>query len=81
MKNYTIQYNEKTYLDLLRIISALAVIVIHLASDRLVFSTPNSFEWQSLNLLNSISRFCVPVFVMISGALFLEKKYHYYKVT
>ena len=49
-----------------------AVIVLHVsAGDRLQLST-ESFEWQVHNIFNACSRWCVPVFVMISGAFFLD---------
>ena len=33
----------------------------------------NSFEWRIMNLFDSISRWSVPIFVMISGSLFLNR--------
>lgn len=56
-------------LDLLRIVAAFAVIMIHTSSPR--FSEFSS-EWEIVNIYDSLSRWCVPVFVMISGALFLD---------
>ena len=63
------------YLDFLRIIATLAVIMIHVASQSLYYTTDvHSFTWQSLNFWASTTRWSVPIFVMISGALFLDPK-------
>jgi len=59
------------YFDVLRAISISAVIVLHLSA--VYFQTDvNSFTWEISSILNSLSRYAVPVFVMISGALFLN---------
>ncbi len=63
--------SRKEYIDLLRIIACFAVIVIHIASENLYDLDFSSKEWMILNFYNGITRFCVPVFFMISGALFL----------
>ena len=63
--------NRIIYLDLLRIISAFAVVMLHVSAQRwgdTFFST----EWMIMNIYDSCVRWCVPVFVMISGALFLD---------
>lgn len=65
--------NRVIYLDLLRIISAFAVVMLHVAAQHWgdsFFST----EWMIRNVYDSCVRWCVPVFVMISGALFLDAK-------
>ena len=65
--------NRVIYLDLLRIISAFAVVMLHVATQHWedsFFST----EWMIRNVYDSCVRWCVPVFVMISGALFLDTK-------
>lgn len=61
------------YFDVLRIISAFAVIMLHVSSDKLYSFRSSTFEWNVFNFYDSISRFGVPVFVMISGSLFLSK--------
>lgn len=61
------------YLDSLRIFATLGVIIIHIASQQPFYA--NSVRtpiWQGLNLWDSLFRFSVPIFVMISGALFLD---------
>ncbi|MDF7639846.1 acyltransferase family protein [Lactobacillus sp. ESL0791] len=63
------------YLDFLRIIATFAIIIIHVSSQRPYYSQPvHSFTWQSLNFWSSIMRWGVPIFVMISGVLFLDPK-------
>ena len=60
------------YLDVLRILACLAVIVMHVAKGRIGNYEIGTDKWLFLNTFDSISRFAVPVFVMISGALFLD---------
>ncbi|MBR0519645.1 acyltransferase family protein [bacterium] len=62
------------YFDILRIIACFAVIVIHICSWYL-YSDINSTNWQVFNFYNSIVKWAVPIFVMISGALFLKANY------
>ncbi|MBQ9985537.1 MAG: acyltransferase family protein [Oscillospiraceae bacterium] len=60
------------YFDWLRIFATVAVVVIHIAGAELFACGINTFEWSIYNILDSFSRFSVPVFLMISGALFLD---------
>ena len=61
--------------DLLRIIACYGVVSIH-ASARLWYYLPmHSADFVITNGINVLSRFCVPMFVMISGALFLAPKH------
>lgn len=62
------------YLDILRIGSVFAVIVLHVSAQNWYHQDVFSVEWLFFNFWNSIVRWCVPVFVMISGALFLDPK-------
>ncbi|WP_056974134.1 acyltransferase [Holzapfeliella floricola] len=63
------------YLDILRIMAIIAVIMIHVSSQSLYYTADvRSFTWQSLNFWDAMMRWCVPIFVMISGALFLNPK-------
>ena len=59
--------------DVLRIIAAFAVVMLHVTSDRFSTSFPSN-EWEIRNVFDSFVRWCVPVFVMISGALFLNQE-------
>lgn len=69
MKEYKRNY---TY-DYLRILASFGVIILHLAAQMYDAINIYSSEWQALNFYDSIVRWTVPVFVMISGALFLSK--------
>jgi surface polysaccharide O-acyltransferase-like enzyme len=75
----TVKTTESTYyhsyINTLRILAVLAVITIH-ASGHVLFDVPRfSVEWWIANIYNSISRFCIPIFIMISGALILSSNY------
>ncbi|VDG97027.1 Inner membrane protein YiaH [Lysinibacillus sphaericus] len=61
------------YLDWLRIIAALAVVTIHVSAG-VVTDDAQDYEspWMSGNFYESISRWAVPMFAMISGALMLN---------
>ncbi|HEX2988992.1 MAG TPA: acyltransferase family protein, partial [Chloroflexota bacterium] len=44
----------------------------HVADIPLFNAAPNTLSWLSINLLDSASRWAVPVYVMLSGALLLD---------
>lgn len=69
----TVQAGRVLYLDCLRILATFAVMILHISAGYWHGSDPHGLTWQCFNLYNSLSRWCVPVFVMISGALFLER--------
>ena len=64
---------RKGYLDYLRIIASMTIVMIHTASGHWGDLPINGYEWNIINLFDAISRWGVPIFVMISGALFLSK--------
>lgn len=68
--------NRQINLDVLRIVSMAAVVVLHTAAVNWDMLDVHGLDWNVLNIYDSLVRWCVPVFVMISGALFLnpEKK-------
>jgi surface polysaccharide O-acyltransferase-like enzyme len=61
-------------MDMLRIAAILAVIVIHAIGSATKQSGTgwHSAWWWGANLLNTACLWCVPVFVMVSGALLLD---------
>ena len=59
------------YLDILRIIATFAVIFLHV-SCREYYSAFISYDWYLAVFNGSLVRWAVPIFVMISGALFLN---------
>ena len=62
------------FLDYLRICSMLFVVMLHVSAQNWHEADVNGFDWQIFNIYNCLSRWAVPAFVMISGALFLNKK-------
>ena len=60
------------YFDVLRILATFAVIVLHLSAQHWADTDVYSRAWQAFNLYDSAVRWAVPIFVMISGALFLS---------
>lgn len=63
------------YFDILRCLAAVAVVVIHVLGpyrDQLGI-IPNS-EWITATTFNSFSRWAVPIFIMITGALMLSDR-------
>ena len=62
------------YLDTSRILATFAVIFIHVAAVVVISSPIGSQNWWIANIYDSMVRWGVPVFVMISGALLLDEK-------
>lgn len=60
------------YLDALRIIAIAAVVVIHAAGSYWIALDVDTSGWALANVFDGLARWAVPVFVMISGALFLD---------
>lgn len=70
------------YFDYLRVIACFAVIVLHVSAMQIQNYSVPTIEWNVINLYDSATRFCVPIFLMISGALFLNpsKELYLYKL-
>lgn len=66
--------NRLIHLDLLRILSIFAVVLLHTASGKLRDVSVASYAWTSFNFYDSLMRFCVPALVMISGVFFLNRE-------
>lgn len=66
--------NRFEYLDILRIVATVAVVMIHVVARGWLENDIFTFEWQFYNLFYGTLRWAVPVFVMISGTLFLGGK-------
>ena len=64
--------NRIQYFDALRVVAALAVVVIHVSDRFFNEADIAGIDWQVMNFYDSLARFAVPVFVMLSGALFLN---------
>lgn len=61
------------YFDMLRIAAAFFVVVLHTAASQFGSVAYGSAEWNIFNLYDGMVRWTVPMFVMLSGALFLAK--------
>ena len=69
-----------SYFDYLRVIAIFSVIFLHVSAGRIDQYSVGSNQWNMYVLYDSISRFCVPIFVMISGAIFLDPNYNISKL-
>lgn len=63
------------YYDVLRILAAVAVMVIHIVGYKFSATAPTTRAWNVLNLADAASSWAVPVFFMLSGALLLSREY------
>lgn len=57
--------------DFLRIVATLAVIIIHVEAP-IWYTNSFDFAWWTSNLFDAISRWCVPIFFMLSGMFLLK---------
>lgn len=65
---------RKIWADNIRLIATIGVVVLHVSSTGLYgFGKTSTFDWMTANLVDSITRYCVPLFFMLSGALILSK--------
>jgi len=63
-------------ISILRVLATLSVIIIHVSAPLVVdFGKISSFNWNVANFYNSISRYAVPLFFMISGSLLLGREF------
>ena len=60
------------YPDFLRVIAIFAVIFLHVAANKWYAFKPDTFQWQVFNFYDGLVRWCVPVFVMVSGMFLLD---------
>lgn len=60
------------YLDIARVASMLGVIIVHTGAISWYYAPFNIYPWGVLNIFDLLGRFSVPVFLMISGYLFLS---------
>lgn len=71
MANQQVSSQRVIYLDLLRVIATFAVILLHVSASEFL-SPPFSSDRYIALVFDSLVRWSVPVFVMISGALYLN---------
>lgn len=72
--NGTERKDRIIYLDLLRVAACLAIIALHISAHGFGKGEVGSFCWNFFNIIDSAVRCAVPVFVMISGSVFLDPK-------
>jgi len=71
MKN--LQYNS---IDTLRTVATISVVFLHVSAHYLPkFGTIPTQFWFLANMIDGSTRFCVPIFFMLSGTLLLSKDY------
>ncbi|AMP36149.1 acyltransferase [Ralstonia solanacearum] len=62
------------WLDAARVISIFAVVFLHISASVVTEADFGSSTWWHGNVYDSLVRWCVPVFVMVSGALLLDER-------
>ena len=63
--------NRIAYLDMLRILATFSIILIHIFAED-YYNSFKEYDWYVNAIGNSLMRWGVPIFVMISGVLFLN---------
>ncbi len=71
------KYNRIYYLDFLKFIAILAVILVHVSAPFVVTSEINSLNYWVGHSVDSVFRFGTLIFVMITGALLLDENYEF----
>ena len=66
--------NHEYYIDVARVFSMISVIMIHVGAISWYDAPFSLYPWGVMNLFDLLSRYCVPVFLMISGYLFLDPR-------
>jgi surface polysaccharide O-acyltransferase-like enzyme len=62
--------------DILRIVAVFAVMLIHSAAPLLVaYQELPPAAWWAGNIYDSLARWCIPVFVMLSGTFLIDRAY------
>lgn len=62
------------HLDYLRVFASIAIIILHVTGQDMYNVEVACTGWNFYNICNSATRWGVPVFVMMSGALFLPRE-------
>lgn len=71
---FMIEQKRIYYFDKLKIFAAIAVIMIHVSAQKWYSAKLMSTEWMLFTVLDAVSRWAVPIFIMISGSLFLSRE-------
>lgn len=62
------------YLDMIKAVSVIGVIVLHVTAANWMKIDIDSADFVTETIYNGVSRSCVPLFVMASGAVFLNRE-------
>ena len=62
------------YIELLRILATMAVIMIHVTAIMIGNNEIGTVSWNISVVYNSLTRWCIPLFFMISGCCFLNRE-------
>lgn len=65
------------WLDTEKSIAILAVVLLHTAASVFSHSSVGSFEWWVGNIFDASVRWAVPVFIFVSGYLFITSQLHF----
>lgn len=74
-ENLVVNKGRYIYLDIIRLISCVLVISIHVSAMDWSDVSVRSLDWNIINIYNCIGINGVPLFFMISGALILNQEY------
>ena len=66
--------NKTAYFEWLRLFASAAVVLMHTAAKRWLSVSHTVPEWEVLTWWDSLVRWPVPIFIMVTGALFLPRK-------
>ncbi|HEX6950610.1 MAG TPA: acyltransferase family protein [Nitrospira sp.] len=73
----SVQVEHSCRFDVLRVVACLAVILLHLAATIVRdHEFVGTLHWHVSNAINAATSWCVPMFVMLSGALLLNPSKH-----
>lgn len=74
---FTSSTQRSARFDVMRVSACLAVILLHLSATIVMDQEwLGTVDWHVSNLIDAATRWCVPVFVMLSGALLLDPQKH-----
>jgi surface polysaccharide O-acyltransferase-like enzyme len=74
MESKTAAPGKYAWADYLRIMATISVIILHISANILYENgADTNAKWWTANLYDGITRFCVPLFLMLTGALLLRK--------
>lgn len=68
--------NKIEWVENLRVIATITVIMLHVAGPGVVsLGSVSMLDWNIANFFDGFARFCVPIFIMITGSFILNKDY------